>query len=65
MKDNCLGEKLIALSSAISFKMAQMYSPDELAVIGILFTVLGDQLSLLSSTKSQIDTICDGSKNAC
>ncbi len=55
MKDRCIGEKLITLGTAIAFRIAETNSPEDLAVLGALFTVMGDQLSLLSATKSQQD----------
>lgn len=63
MKDNCYGEKLIALSSAIAFKISQTYSLEEIEVLAALFTMLGDQLALLSVTKSQND--CSEVENKC
>ena len=52
MKDVYVGEKLITLGTAIAFRIAETNSPEDLAVLGNLFTVIGDQLSLLSTTKS-------------
>lgn len=49
--DKCYGEKLLTLATAISFKLAQSLTPDQLGVIGDLLSVLGDQLGLLSGTK--------------
>ena len=50
--DNCYGEKLLIISTAIAFKLAQNFAPDELGIMGDLFSVLGDQLGLLSGTKN-------------
>lgn len=49
--DNCSGEKIITVGTAIAFSIAQKCTPEEIAVLGSLFTVIGDQLSLLSITK--------------
>ena len=49
--DNCYGEKLIALGTSIAFKIAQCTNPDDLAILGALLNVIGDQLALLSATK--------------
>ncbi len=49
--ENCYGEKLLTLSTAIAFKLAQSLSPEQLGIMGDLFSVLGDQLALLSDTK--------------
>lgn len=48
--NKCCGEKLIAAGTAIAFQIAQNSSADELAILGALFSVIGDELSLLSST---------------
>ena len=49
--DRCCGEKLITLGTAIAFKLAQDLKPHDLGLMGALFTVIGDQLSLLAVTK--------------
>ena len=46
--NNCCGEKLVTLAAAISMQIAHCVTNDELAVLGELFTVIGDQLSLLA-----------------
>lgn len=57
MNDNCCGEKLILLGTAIAFQIANEKTADDLTVLGALFTVIGDQLSLLANTKSNTDCI--------
>lgn len=47
------GEKIITAGTAIAFQLAQECSSDDLALLGALFNVIGDQLGLLSVTKSQ------------
>lgn len=56
--DKCCGEKLITLASAISFQISQNSSPEQISVLASLFTIIGDQLALLSITKSESDAIC-------
>lgn len=56
--DKCCGEKLITIGTAIAFQIAENNNPDDLAVLGSLFTVIGDQLSLLSITKSNTQNNC-------
>ncbi|MGX8701500.1 DUF6774 domain-containing protein [Caproiciproducens sp.] len=47
MNNGC-GEKLVTLAAAISIQIAQCVTEDELAILAELFTVIGDQLSLLA-----------------
>lgn len=56
--DPCCGEKLVAVGSAIAIQIAQCTDPDDLSLLGALFTVIGDQLSLLSVTKGLAETSC-------
>lgn len=56
--DQCYGEKLITVGTAIAFKLAQNLSPDELGIIGDLLNVVGDQLGLLSGTKEAYKDSC-------
>lgn len=63
MKDCCYGEKLIAVGTAIAMQVAQEKSVDELAVLGDLFSMVGDQLSLLSTTKQVCCQNSSGNKN--
>ena len=49
--DNCAGEKIITAGTALAFSISQHCTPEEIAILGSLFTVIGDQLSLLSITK--------------
>lgn len=50
--NNCCGEKLITIGTAIAFQIANSLDPDDTSILGELLTVVGDQLSLLSTTKS-------------
>ena len=52
MNDCCYGEKLIAAGTAIAFQLAQECPPEDLALLGNLFQVIGEQLGLLSGTKA-------------
>lgn len=52
---NCggLSQGLVATAAGLSISMARCLSCDELAVLGAFFTVLGDNLSLLSIQSSE------------
>ena len=52
---NCggLSEGLVAAASGLSISMSHCLSCDELAVLGAFFTVLGDNLALLSIQSSE------------
>ncbi|MBP0979088.1 MAG: hypothetical protein J6C55_00355 [Oscillospiraceae bacterium] len=49
--DKCYGERLITVATAIVFKLAQDLDPDQLGIMGDLFSIIGDQLGLLAGTK--------------
>ncbi len=49
--NNCYGEKLITLATAIAIQISQDKTADDLAILGTLLTVIGDQVGLLSLTK--------------
>lgn len=50
--NNCYnGKQLITIGTAIAFKIADCTDADSLGVLGALFSVIGDQLALLSATK--------------
>lgn len=52
---NCggLSQGLVVAAAGLSVSMARCLSCDELAVLGAFFTVLGDNLSLLSIQPSE------------
>ncbi len=50
------GEQLITLGTAIAFKLAQSLTPNELGILGSLFSVVGDQLGLLADAKEACDS---------
>lgn len=56
--DKCCGEKLITVGTAIAFQLANSMNPDDTAILGELFTVIGDQLALLAITKANADQSC-------
>lgn len=47
--NQCYGEQLIALGTALAFEMSRKLSVDESVVIGALLNVIGDQLALLAA----------------
>ncbi|WP_195983565.1 hypothetical protein [Clostridium sp. D33t1_170424_F3] len=49
--DYCYGERLIAAGTAIAFQLAHDKTPEQLALLGDLFDVIGDELALLAGTK--------------
>lgn len=49
--NQCYGEQLIALGTALAFQISRETTVDEAAVIGALFTVIGDELSLLATAR--------------
>lgn len=49
---SCQGQQLIALGTAIAFQLAEHLSADDLELVGALLEVVGDQLALLSLTKT-------------
>lgn len=52
--DKCYGEKLITFGTAVAFQIAQICDPEEIEIWSDLFTVISDQLTLLSSTKGKV-----------
>ena len=52
MKKEACGEEVLAISTAISCQISQNLSADDLAILGMILTVVGDQLSLLALTKA-------------
>lgn len=51
--NNCYGEKLITIGGIIASEIAQSTDIDTLGILAALFTVIGDQLALLSLTKGK------------
>lgn len=47
------GSTLLLLAAVVSFQLAQGRSADDLALMGAFFTVLGDNLALLSASLPQ------------
>lgn len=45
------GDFLLTATTALSIRIGQTCTEEELALLGIYFTVLGDQLTLLSLCK--------------
>lgn len=50
--NNSFGYELIGLSSSLSIAISNQFSSDDLAILAAFFTSLGDNLALLSATKS-------------
>lgn len=61
--DKCYGEKLITLGTAVAFQIAQTCEPEEIEIWSDLFTVISDQLTLLSSTKGKISESNESKEN--
>lgn len=51
MGQNCYGNNLVVFAAAFALKISQGMSADEMNILGALFNVVGDQLSLLAATK--------------
>ncbi len=47
------GPTLVLLAAVVSLQLAQERSKDDVALMGMFFTALGDNLSLLSTAMSQ------------
>jgi len=60
---NCAGENLLLIGTLIAIQIAQCVDSDGLALLGGLFTVIGDQLALLSITKEAPDTDSDDTED--
>ena len=51
MNQNCSGENLAVLATAFALRISQGMSADEMNVLGALFEVVGDQLSLMAAAR--------------
>ena len=49
---SCAGFDLIGLSSSIAIFISQNFDTDDLGILGAFFTTLGDNLSLVSASRS-------------
>lgn len=47
------GEILLTATTALAIRIGQTSTEEELALLGIFFTILGDQLSLLALCKTK------------
>ncbi len=52
--NNCYGEKLITIGGIIASEIARDVNGETLDILAALFTVIGDQLALLSLTKNKL-----------
>lgn len=52
MMNKCCGEKLAAFGTAIAIQIASGLNADEISILGALFSVIGDQLSLISAAEA-------------
>ncbi len=50
--NKCCGEKLAAFGTAIAIQIANGLNADETNILGALFTVIGDQLSLIAAAEA-------------
>lgn len=51
--NNLSGCELVTLANIISIALSQNLTPDELAILGGFFTIIGDSLSTLSAVNSK------------
>ena len=49
--NRCCGEKLAVLGTAIAMQIARGISASDTNILGALFNVIGDQLSLIAATE--------------
>jgi len=49
--NRCCGEKLAAIGTAIAIQIARGISASDANILGALFNVIGDQLSLIAATE--------------
>jgi hypothetical protein len=54
-KDGLNGEFLVLVAALVSIQMAQGRSTDEIDLLAAFFTVLGDNLALISTRRAQQD----------
>lgn len=57
MKGCYFGEELILLGSLLSFEIAKGKTVEELALLAAFFTVLGDNLALLTTTRTGLTAV--------
>jgi hypothetical protein len=50
--NKCCGEKLAAIGTAVAIQIANGLSADDTNVLGALFNVIGDQLSLIAAAEA-------------
>lgn len=63
--DNCgYGEQLILLSAVLTFQIAKGRSVDELALLAALFTIIGDNLALLATTRADVGAVLENQNNS-
>ncbi len=55
---NCKGEELSALATAIAINISNNTSNEDSALLGALFTSIGDQLALISLTNDNPSNPC-------
>ena len=56
--------QLVTWVNVTAVQMAQGKSADELALLGGVFTQLGDTLTTMSIRKSAVEAVCKGAANA-
>lgn len=54
--NSCSGETLAVLGTAIAIQISSGINADEMNILGALFNVIGDQLSLIAATKVSDDS---------
>ena len=50
--NKCCGEKLAAIGTAVAIQIANGLSADDTNILGALFNVIGDQLSLIAAAEA-------------
>lgn len=63
--NNCsrAGFDLVGLSSSLAIFISQNFDSDDLGILGTLFTTLGDNLSLISVSRSACESKEESSNN--
>jgi hypothetical protein len=62
--NNCRGEKLAVLGTAIAVQIASGISSDDATILGALFNVIGDQLTLIAAAAANNTTDSKDTSNS-
>lgn len=50
MAENCYGKSLAVIGTAVALQLSENLNATQMNILGTLFNVIGDQLSLLAAT---------------